>query len=292
MRRFVIALLVLLLVAGGGLWLLRDRLAKRLVESALVTHLGGTPEVESLRLRPWQSRATLTGLHLDGHEDWPLDARIHIQAIDLRYRLASLFRPVVELPHLLLDIEQVTVVLREGETLNPQQWGVARREPRRERPAARPETETPPPSAERDDFADPMARTDPVEPPKATRRARQARDVSIDELTFRLGTLELHEMQPGDTAPHVRTYRLNYERTFTDIENMEEVIQALQTDLAFALVPQLLRDAFSERVDTRAVAETVREHDGDLDDLGRKLDDETKDLQRELRQLRRNLLDR
>lgn len=289
MKRWWIILLVLVLLAGGGWWLLRDRLIRRWVESALTAQLGGTPQVESVQTRPGSSRVTLSGIQLAGAEDWPLDATVRIRTIDLRYRLASLLGSVVNLPTLLLDIEQVSVTIPPDGSLDLSALGRPRTSAADPAPDGTPaSTEQPATAVDTDESA-----TAPHPPaPQRPARKRRTRDFQVDELTFRLGHIEIIETAADGGDPHVRQYRLNYERQFTDITDMEGVLQTLGTDLAFALAPHLLRDAFTTPPRSRPETEPALPSTEELEALGRQLDAETKDVQRELRRLRREFMDR
>ncbi len=287
MKRWWLIVLVLVVLVVGGWWLVQDRVIRHWLESALAPHVGGTPQVESVQTRWRSSRITLSGIQLAATDDWPLDASVMIRTVDLRYRLTRLFGSVVELPELLLDIEQVTVTIPPDGQLDFSTLG---------RPQT-PDTADPPPAPEpTTPDAVPAAPDEAVSPPRAPQperstAERRARELQVGDLTFRLGTIKILEEDADGGEPHVREYRLNYERNFTDASDLEDVLQKLGSDLVMALAPHLLREAFSASPRSRSRREVESPPAEDLEALGSQLDEETKDLQREMRRLRREFMD-
>ena len=273
------AIVVLVVVAVIGVVLARYLVVRNIVQTVLAEQLGAEVEVGEMDVDIWRSTVSLTDIRFANPEGFHGDTALEINRLDLTYRFFSLFTRTVRLPRVVLDVNRVVMVTNEEGQTNLEQFVVEGRE----RDWARTEKAV----------VTTEETTQPVEAVPEPRRTRARRETHIDRLDFRLGEVEMRDYSRSGPEPAVRNYRLNLERTFTDVRELESIAQAVGTDLAMTMGPQLFRDLLDDSgVRTEDLLETISEHNGDLEELGRKLDEQTKDLQRELRQQFRSLRER
>lgn len=275
----------LIIVAVVAFALARDALVQRTVQRALSEAVDAEVELGEVRTHLFRNTVVLRDIRVLNPEGFPEGAALDINEVMIRYNLPSLLTRNVRLPEVLLDVKEVVMITNEQGTINLQQVA-----PQPSPDAPRPQVASPPaPPAGTDEPAVIEPDRAPVAQPEPQRDPKPARELIIEKLTLRLGEIHMHDYSRGGD-PHERTYRLNFERSFEDVTDTDSVVQALMVDLAFAMGPQLMRDLMQDtNVSPDALRETIATHDGDLEDLGRKLDTQTKDLQRELRRQLRSL---
>lgn len=268
-------IVVLVILAAVGFALARHLVVRNVVQTLLAENVGAEVEIGHVDVDIWRSTVSMTGIHFRNPEGFPGDTALEINQIDVSYRFLSLFTRTVRLPEVVLDVARVVLVTNEEGETNFQHMLV--NGGKRQRAGNAPET-----MAEDGEAAEALD--------GEKRQASSERDTHIDRLIFRLGEVETRDHSRSRSEPAVRNYRLNLERTFTDVRKFDAVAQAVGTDLAMTAGPQLLQDVMEESdVTTEDIMETISTHEGDMDELGRKLDEQTKDLQRELRRQFRSL---
>lgn len=281
MSKWKILLIVVLVVLCGLVWS-RDWIIHAASERALSRALGAPVEVDAVQSRLFGSNVELQGIRFLNPEGFPEGTALEVDRIFVRYRWASLASRIIRLPRVELDVGRVVVVTDERGKMNVNEFPALQQV---RLPVPSPTATMPPPEQP----AAPREVSAPEAKPVAS-RDKPPREAQVDTLVFRLRELEMRDYSRDPVSPKVRTYRLNYERSFEDVRDPQAVVQALSMDLAFALGPQLLRDVASDSgVDLQDLMDTVVGHEGDLEELGRKLDEQTKDLQRELRRQLRGL---
>ena len=259
--------------------LVRHVVMRNVVQAFLAEGLGAEVDVHQTSVDLWRSTVSLTGIRLRNPDGFPGDTAVEIERLQATYRLSSLFSRAVRLSDVVLDVNRVVLVTNEEGHTNLDQ--IARRSGLRDRP--REDTMPVPGDARIEDEG-----TVGVRP--GQEQVREERSVHIEHLTFRLGNVEMRDYSRGTPQPRVRHYRLNLERTFSDVDDVASIAQAVSMDLAMAMGPQFFRDVLEDSgVTAEELVETITTHEGDLDELGRKLDEQTKDVQRELRRQLRSL---
>ncbi len=272
-------LVVVAMLAVVSVSLVRHWVVRNVAQAVMTEGLGAEVDVDAMSVNLWRSTVSMTGVHLRNPEGFPGDTALEIERLQATYRLSSLFSRVVRLSDVVLDVNRVVLVTNEEGDTNLDQ--IARRSGVRERPR---EDVMPVPGDARIEDEGPVG----VRP--GQEKAKERRSTHIEHLTFRLGNVEMRDYSRGTPEPRVRKYRLNLERTFSDVDGVESIAQAVAMDLAMAMGPQFFRDVMEDSgVKTEDLVETITTHEGDLDELGRKLDEQTKDVQRELRRQLRSL---
>ncbi len=273
-------LVIVAVVAVLGVVFAQQLVIRNVVQTLLAEHAGAEVEIGEIDVDIWRSAVSLSDIQFRNPEGFPEETAVVIDRLDVTYRFFSLFTRTVRLPDVMLDVARVVVVTNEEGQNNFQHLLLDSE--RGEDIAAEEGV-----AIEEDDAAaEEMASRERA-------RARPKRSTEIERLVLRLGEVNMRDYSDGRPEPVKRDYRLNLERTFTDVQDFEEIAQAVGTDLAMMVGPQLLRDLVEDSgVRTEDIVETITEHDGDLDELGRKLDEQTKDLQRELRRQFRSMRDR
>lgn len=282
MKKWYFLALVAVIVLVGLIFA-RPFVIRRVVQAVAAGGVGADIEVQEVHVNVWRSNVLLTGIQFRNPPDFPGDTAVEIERLNMSYCPLSLFTRTVRLSHMELDVRRAVLVTNEAGQMNL--LHIARRGGMGE-PAAPPPVPPAPEAAtrnrEREKFAVPEERV-----------RRAGKKMHIERLTFRLAEVEMRDYSGEASEPHVRNYRLNLERTFSEVDSLDVVAQAVGADLAMALGPQLLLNLMEDTgVRTEDLMETISTHDGDLDELGRKLDEQTKDLQRKLRRQMRVLRDR
>lgn len=287
MRIWKIMVLVVVL-AFVGIVLARQMVARSIVQSVLAENFDGEVDIETIDVDLWRSTVLLDGIHVRNPAEFPGDTALEVDRLHITYRFFSLFTRTVQLPSVTLHVKRVVMVTNEQGQNNFERLA------RRNNPRVAPAGESLPVPGDDPSGAgtvsDSAVPTNERERAQDKSAAKSRRNTHIDHLEFRLGEVEMRDYSRGAPEPSVRNYRLNLERTFSDVQDVDAVVQALGMDLAMAMGPQLIRDVMEEsNVRAEDIMETITTHDGDLDELGRKLDSQTKDLQRELRRQLRGL---
>ncbi len=279
MKKWLVLGLVIILVFAG-LLSARPFVIRRVVQSVVAGGFGADVEVREVHVNLRRSTLLLTGIQFSNPPDFPGDTALEIERLHVVYRPLSLFTRTVRLSRVDMDVQRVALVTNESGQMNLEH--IARRSGARERSAS--------PSAPTPRDAVSAAREESEAAIADTQGRRAAKRMHIERLTFRLAEVEMRDYSRNAPEPRVRNYRLNLERTFSDVHNLEEVARAVGADLAMTLGPQLLRSLLDDSgVRAEDLVETITTHEGDLDELGRKPDTQTKDLQRELRRQMRAL---
>ena len=269
--KVIVALVLILFI---GLVLARNVLIRSTAESVLARELGADVVVRDVHTSIWRSEVILSGIEVVNSDQFPGESAFEVEEIRVTYRLGSLFSDTVHLPELVLDVRRIMLGSNENTqaTLQRLLGDPRRRAPVDDEPTAgdHPAREPDPERVDKD-----VAAEEDVDVGREAVAVQEtaARDVHIDQLTIRLGAIELREWrEEGD--PIVRNYILDIDREFSNVREMDEVVRVVGMDVAVAMGPQLIREALES---------------DDLQELGRQMDEDTKELQRELRDRLRSL---
>ncbi len=262
------ALFIVCVLLVSHRWLLREA-STRIISEALNVPV----KIVQVRANVLKSEFEIKGIEILS----PDGSRLEIDRVFARYKLSSLLGRRMHFPAVDLNVDRIVLVVDEhGNTKIPH---VATSRKSKELLQDIPAVQQTPRE---------VADSSKSSSPRATPSMNN--EVYIEWLALRLRELELRDYSRNAATPDIRTYRLNYERIFNDVHDLQALTQALSMDLAFALGPQLLRDGIRDSdVSVDDLLDTITNHEGDLEALGRKLDEQTKDLQRELRRQLRGL---
>lgn len=281
-RILLIMVAVALLAALGTAMWLGPRWIQKTVMSAAAKELGMEMTVESVDVNLWRSSVELRGLTILNPPDFPEAEAMEVRRVFVVYKWSTLFRQTVVLPELELDVARAIMVTRADGVSNFQQVALTTR------PPSKPAT----PPMESDPLEEALAEMDPTPtgppaaPPKA-KKGKTKREVHIGTFTIKLGSVETRDYSKGKgTEPRVRTYTLNLEQIYHDLTDFEAVGTDLIVAMSFAIGPQLIQEVMEESdVSMESLADTILTHEGNLDELGEKLDGQTKKLQQSIKKL-------
>lgn len=223
-----------LAVLGIGLAAARPWLIRRGVERALNNSLGGDIEIGQFESSLLRSHLSLKDLRIINPDAWPTDADWIIAEITVNYNLSTLFRQTVHLREVTLDIEQIQLTLDMDSLMSLQSAATGRR----------PATSPTPPRPDRSPAHESAPDAEVLDPPPAHPEpahvhreptVRASRDLQIDQLNFRLGRIDLINALFDEIEDEPVPIILNLEQTFYDVDDMEQVVQALTRTLLFAV---------------------------------------------------------
>lgn len=228
MKRFRIftAIIVVLVSVSAGLMIARPFLLRWAVERALTGALGGDIELGILESSLRQGRLSLHDLRVINPADWPTDAEWLIREITVEYDWRTLFAERVRLREVVLDIQQITMVVDMDGLTSLQNAATGRK---RRAPGV-------PAVAEVSRLEDPEGSESPRHDQASARRQQESkRQLQIDRLDFRLGRIDMYNALFGEVDDEAVPIILNLEQTFYNVEDMDQVVQALTRSLLFAL---------------------------------------------------------
>ena len=264
--KLIKVLLLVVVAISAGLYFARDILLRKAVIRPITAAWHGEVDVGSVESDFWQRRLVLRDVTLHNPPGFVDQAALDVRELRIHYNWSALLGRTVHLSEVVVDIRKASV-----ET-SPQGQVNLMPAPRAESPAA------PIPQS-------PATSTQPVsagEPAAARTKPARARNLLIDNLTLRLDEVEVLDRSRG-RGDRPRSYRINWEGNFQHVEDFESIGQSIAMDLALVVAPTLLREALQEIELPPDVSLD------DLEEIGRQLDADTKDLQRELRQQFRDL---
>ncbi len=286
MKWMRIVLVFAVVAVLAAMWL-GPRMIRKALVSAVAKELGMEMTLESVDVSLWRSSVDIRGLTIVNPPDFPETEAVDVRRIFVKYEPLTLMRNTVVLPEVELDVARAVMVTRTDGVSNFQQAALRPR-PRATPPAAPPSDPLEEALAEMTPTSTdtPAPPSTPPAQPKA-KKVKPEREVHIGKLTMKLGEVETRDYSKGpEGEPRVRTYTLNLEQIYYDVKDFDAVGTDLAVAMSFAIGPQLIQEAVEESgVTIEDLTETIMTHEGDLDELGKKLDSQTKELQRSLRKL-------
>lgn len=116
MKRALLVVLAVLVVAVGGGWLYLDRIAQAAVERGGTRALGVPVELDSMALAPFSGRLGMDGFRVANPEGFSSESLFRIDRGRVAVRPTSLFGDVIEVPEIMLDGLHVRVERNAGDT--------------------------------------------------------------------------------------------------------------------------------------------------------------------------------
>ncbi|NCC52420.1 MAG: AsmA family protein [Spartobacteria bacterium] len=231
-RNLVIIVVILLI----GLVLARNALLKSGARKAIEEYTGFKLEIDSFNVGLFKPTFEIKGLKLLNPPDFPEANAFEIDHLFVKYDLASLFSDKIHLYDVIIDVPRIVVIQKEdGET------NIGRLTKKSEK--------------DRDKKKDDVEK-------KADKpgKEKKSKEIEIDIMRIKLGTVEFRRYEEGVEAPEVRTHELNKEETFTNVKNIQDVINQITM--------QLLADEGLKELNKWA-----EEHQEDLEKMGLKSSD-------------------
>jgi uncharacterized protein involved in outer membrane biogenesis len=263
--KLIKALLIVFVVVSVGLYVARDALLRKAVIRPLTAAWHGAVDVGSVESDFWQRRLVLRDITLHNPPGFIDQAALDVRELRIHYNWTALLGRTVHLSEVVLDIRKASLETSPGGQVNLMPAA-----------SAAPTGTVPQPSST-------SSKPAPAgKPATAQAEPDRARNLLIDNLTLRLDEVEVLDRSRGG-GHRPRSYRINWEGSFQKVEDFETVGQAMAMDLALVVAPTLLREVLQEIELPPDVSLD------ELETIGRQLDADTKDVQRELRQQFREL---
>ena len=246
--RVVLVLVVIIAVLLGALLLAKDWLVRQAVAAAIHKATGFEARIESLQVGLLGRTVDLRGFSLRNPPDFPEGSAFDVNRLFLRVDYATLQKDVVHIPELVVDIPRVVVVRKDTGETNMERIqkavkpaGTATRPPPstppQPSPPGRPAPESPGPAPSPE--APPAPAPAPAPPPAPPRMEKK---VHIDKLTVKLGQVENRDYKKGGGAPQVTTIALDVDRTFDNVEDLEQVGQLIAAEVVGKTLGRMLND--------------------------------------------------
>ena len=248
--RNVLIVLVLLFVVG---LMTRNAIIKSAARNAIQQGTGFDLELGGVSAGLLSSTFEIKDLKLINPEDFPEETAMEIKRMFVGYDLKSFFTDEIHLREVVLDIPRMVVVQKEDGESNLKRLGQAGKgkEAGEKKPGEEPEGKP------------------------GKKAEKPAKKFRIDTLTLKLGTVEMHTYVQGQDKPRMETHDLNVNRTYTDIQDPDQ----LATIFAMAMVEGVGAQAF------KGLSKAFEDNQGDLDKTGKELDKAVKNVGESLKGL-------
>lgn len=224
--KMIMGVAVVVVLIALGAFMARPHLIRWAVEQSLASALGGDIEIGHLESSLRDARISIQDLRIINPADWPTDAEWIIQEITVVYDWRTLFSKTVRLHEVILDIQRISMTVDMNSMRSLQSAATGRR---RHLPATTTETEF--------TGSDALLSTQipHQEPSTGEQRKRSDRNLMIDQLEFRLGRIEMYNALFGEVEEEAVPIILNLEQTFYNVEDMDQIVQALTRSLLFTI---------------------------------------------------------
>jgi uncharacterized protein involved in outer membrane biogenesis len=252
--RILFSLFLLLVVVSLVASLARNRVARSYAERIIAEQTGLHTDLQGISVGILSPHVKVQGLTLTNPPGYPVNEALSVEEVTLRYNRRSLFTDTVILPELSVSLNHLVMVRNEAGQSNLDQvvgdsfdgiW--PRRDGRRE------PSDTPPP---------------PAPAPKPPQAERPDKDVAIGKLTVKIGEVRMIDHYRRGDKPMLVIVPLNYERTFTNVTNLNALGQQIGMDIGLRAAPYLLGqlDQILD-FDRESQRENLRELEGKVKDL-------------------------
>jgi len=241
-------ILIIFVVVFLGVFVARNIIIKRAVQTAIQKTTGFDLEMGKVHVGVFSPVFEVTDTTLINPEDFPERTAMEIKTLRVVYDLPSVFTKNVHLKEVTIDIPKAILIVREDGKSNLEQLGkLAIQE-----------------DSEVGDEAERKPDTD-----KSGHRVR------IDELTLRLGTLEMRQYSEGESAPSIDSYDLDFDRTAHDVDSFD-VVNGMITA---AIIEGMGSHAM------RSLSQALKENNLDADEIGQNLESSVKELGKSFKKL-------
>jgi len=224
MKIFARILMVLILVTAVVV-LLADRLIARYAKQAIEESTGFGFTMDEFYIGVLKPVIRVKNLTLTNPVDFPHPEAITVRELSMAYDRTSLFSDTIQLRDVVIDVPKVVMVRTpEGSNFDAiSKAGKSKSTEKKGGSAETPGTPTP---------GDKKAATN--EP---------ARSIHIDELTVRLGEMEVRQYRKDETEPTIINIPVDLDRSYSNVTNVEQVAMQLGSELVvlsgFSLLRQL-----------------------------------------------------
>lgn len=262
--RVVFSLVVVVVVAALVASLARNRVIRQVASRVIAEQTGLEVRMGGLEVGIFNPMVRVRDLHLTNPPGFPVEEALAVDEVFVRYQRRSLFGDKVVLPELSVALDHLVMVrTTTGESNLDRTVGDAFDGlwPRRAEAPGRREEGGEERSRERGGV------------PERERKARgPERQVEIGTLTVRVGEIRMIDHYGREERPMQVVVPLNYQRTFHNVTNLNELGKQIGTDIGFRAAPYLLGQIDQILDLERGVnRESIRELEGQVKGLLRGL---------------------
>lgn len=226
-----------ILVAGS---IVKDRVAARIVSDVVQARTGFGLTLQSVDANLWKSTIEVRGLLLKNPPAYPDEEALAIDELLIDYDWRSLWSDRLHITDMVVDIPLVVLVTKEDGDSNLQELSEnMRRRIAGKRAAAESGSSDGPEAAAPSGSQQPSP--PPVDGPEQSLR--------IDRLHLAIGKAEIRDyayLKNPDGSPMVQTMDVNYEDTFVNIENADDLTDQVSRSVMNRLLPQLLGNQMNQ----------------------------------------------
>jgi uncharacterized protein involved in outer membrane biogenesis len=217
LRKLALGLALVLAMVVVGLLFYRNALIKKAAARTVTRMTGFDLEMGRVQAGLFSTTFEIEGLKLLNPPDFPRRDAMEINRVLVDYDLLSLLRgDEIHLKRVVLDIGKVAMVTKAGGETNFQ-----RLQEKAGGGSARPAGRAPAPR--------PAGRPD-------DRRVEPEKDLRIDELTIRIGTVALYDYSAGGPEPEVFEHPLGVNLTQRDVTDPSQIMAPILAQVGIGLL--------------------------------------------------------
>lgn len=236
-KQIGLSILLVLAALTVAALLARNVILRRVTERAIEQATGFEVEVAHFQYGLAGSTIEVRGVRLLNPAGYAEPVALEIERLLVQYNLKSLFSRDVRLPQIQLIIPRIVLVqLPTGETNFGRLAEETRIRSARPQPTLEPPPAPPPQPETPADEAPPPAPAPPA--PPAPREAPPPRTLLIERLTVAIGTAEYHRYRADQAEPEIHIEQVNWERTYENVRDLEDVSQQIAGELVARQVSQ------------------------------------------------------
>ncbi len=208
----VLLALVLVLVAA------RNVLIKREVRRLVAQQTGFGLSLKKINVGLLSTSLDIQGLRLTNPSDFPEPAAFDIRQVKADYAFGSLFRNEIRLSEVVVDVPLVVVVRKaDGETNLQRLSGAARKKSG-------------------------GGRSEPGEKAPAPAESKPSKPLRMDQVTIRIGTVEIHDYSVKGEVPGITKLELNIDQKYENVDGLGELGSLMVGGVLQQIGSKFLRD--------------------------------------------------
>jgi len=208
-------ILVILILLAAVTAMFSNRLVSRYTVRQVEKATGFTATIGRVNVGLLRPVIRINDLTLRNPPEFPHEEAFTIRELYVRYNRLSLLGRELRLNHLVLDMPRIVMVKPVKGKSNIELLAGMGKDSKRDRSA--PET-APAPQPERKDPGEPKKKKEP-------------RTLVIDEMTIRMGEMEVRQYFANRPDPSIISVPVNFDRTYHSVTNMETLAVQLSTEL-------------------------------------------------------------
>ena len=266
-------LLLVFIVLLMGAVMARDGIVTWAAKKIVTTKTGFGLDIRRLHISLLQPGLELEGLKLTNPADFPEPSALEIEKLKLSYNRAASTKQETRLPEVTLDLPTIVVVRKANGEVNFQRF------------AKQQQADTPAAGGE------PAPQPQPPAQPQPTAEKKPPRQVRIDQLNIRLGTVYVRTYFQGEQQPREQKFVMNVDRKFENVTNndFKNIGTQLFLQILFNTSPDALMNLGGGLLNGgqdfgQGVGQQVKITGDQLKDAGKKLQQSFKGLLEGLKQ--------